>query len=112
MNNKTNTKPLPIIICLLASGIACVISILQGVDFGIFVRRFALTALVFYLLGVIVRVVIDRTFKIDMEETLKQQEQEMMESSETEGAVEDLSDIEASLSEEDEDSETESTDEF
>jgi hypothetical protein len=47
-----------------------------------------------------------------MEETLKQQEQEMMESSETEGAVEDLSDIEASLSAEDEDSETESTDEF
>ncbi|MCR4781970.1 MAG: hypothetical protein K5851_04400 [Lachnospiraceae bacterium] len=112
MKNKTNTKPLPIAICLLASGIACVISIIQGVDFGVFVKRFALVALIFYVLGVIVRVVIDRTFKIDMEETQKQQEQEMMESPEMEGGVSDLDDIETSLEEEGEESETESTEEF
>lgn len=107
MNTKTNTKPLPIIICLFASGLMCVISILQGVDFGVFVKRFALVALIFYILGVIVRVVIDRTFKIDMDETIKQQEQEEA-LTETTGGLDDMSEIEAALSEEDEESETES----
>jgi ABC-type bacteriocin/lantibiotic exporter with double-glycine peptidase domain len=112
MNTKTNTKPLPIIICLAASGIICVISIIQGVDFGVFVKRFALVALIFYVLGVIVRVVIDRTFKIDMDETIKQQEMEDETRTETTGGLEDMSEIEAALSEEDEESETESANEL
>ena len=70
------TKPIPIIICLLASGISCVISIMQGVKFSTFVFRFAITALIFYIFGVLIRVVIDRSFKIDQEETEKQMQEE------------------------------------
>jgi hypothetical protein len=60
----------------LASGISCLISILQGVEFPTFVFRFAITAFLFYIFGVIIRVVIDRAFKIDKEETEKQKQEE------------------------------------
>ncbi len=70
------TKPIPIIICLLASGISCLISIMQGVKFTTFVFRFAVTALIFYFFGILIRVVIDISFKIDKEETEKQMQEE------------------------------------
>ena len=70
------TKPIPIIICLLASGISCLISIMQGVKFTTFVFRFAVTALIFYFFGILIRVVIDRSFKIDKEETEKKMQEE------------------------------------
>jgi len=70
------TKPIPIIICLLASGISCLISIMQGVKFTTFVFRFVVTALIFYFFGILIRVVIDRSFKIDKEETEKKMQEE------------------------------------
>jgi|GEM_PF-3369767 Ca2+/H+ antiporter len=66
-----NTKPVPIIICLFASFIICLVTILQKKSFNTFVLRFALTAIIFYILGIIVRVVMDRSFKVDKEETEK-----------------------------------------
>ena len=36
---KVNTKPVPIVITLAAAFISCVVSILQNVDFSIFVAR-------------------------------------------------------------------------
>lgn len=58
-----NTKPLPIAICLAASGIACVISIYQKVDFSVFLIRFALTALIFYIIGVVFAMVLNHVMK-------------------------------------------------
>ena len=66
-----NTKPIPIMITLLASGISCILSLLQEVSFKTFVIRFALTALIFYFLGSVIRVLLDKAFKIDIEETKK-----------------------------------------
>lgn len=66
-----NTKPVPIIICLIASFIICLVTILQKKGFATFVLRFALTAIIFYILGCIVRLVMDRSFRVDKEETEK-----------------------------------------
>ncbi|MBP7059398.1 MAG: hypothetical protein KBA87_03140 [Lachnospiraceae bacterium] len=49
---------------------------MQGVKFTTFVFRFAVTALIFYFFGVLIRVVIDRSFKIDNEESEKQMQEE------------------------------------
>ena len=71
-----NTKPLPIAITLAASFVTCMISILSKASFEQCVIRFALTALIFYIIGSIIRVVIDRTVKADLEEMMRQKEAE------------------------------------
>lgn len=71
-----NTKPLPIAITLAASFVTCLISILSKSSFEQFVIRFALTALIFYIIGSIIRVVIDRTVKADLEEMMRQKKAE------------------------------------
>lgn len=68
-----NTKPLPIIVTLVACLISCVVSIFEGVGFRIFVIRFALTALIFYVVFSFVRVFLDIGLKVDKEETEKQE---------------------------------------
>lgn len=69
-----NTKPIPALVALSASGITCVLSILQQVKFSVFVLRFAVVAALFYIIGSVIRVVIDRAFKVDAEETEKQEQ--------------------------------------
>lgn len=67
-----NTKPLAVIITLIACLISCVISIVEGVGFALFVKRFALTTLVFFIIGVVITVFINKGFQVDKEETEKQ----------------------------------------
>lgn len=55
-----NTKPVPVTIALIASAVSCIMSIIEHVAFKTFVLRFALTALVFYVLGSIIRFCIDK----------------------------------------------------
>lgn len=66
-----NRKSLPIIITLIAALISCVSSILIGVSFDVFVKRFAITVVVFYIIGSIIKVAMDIGFKVDEEETAK-----------------------------------------
>lgn len=70
-----NTKPLAVIITLIACFISCVISIANGVGFAIFVKRFALTALVFMTIGVVITVFINKGFQVDQDETEKQDQE-------------------------------------
>ncbi|MCR4694232.1 MAG: hypothetical protein K5773_02775 [Pseudobutyrivibrio sp.] len=58
-----NTKPLPIIITLAAAFISCVISIIEHVDFSVFVMRLLITVAIFLVLGTIVKLVLDYSFK-------------------------------------------------
>ena len=57
-----NTKPVPIIIVLTASAVACVISILQRVEFGVFFYRLLITVLVFAVIGVVAKMALDAVF--------------------------------------------------
>ena len=56
-----NTKPLAVIITLIACLITCVISIVEGVGFALFVKRFALTALIFLTIGVVITIFINNS---------------------------------------------------
>ena len=57
-----NTKPIPIIITLLAAGVSCAISFLQGVEFSTFLVRLLLTVLFFYLIGIVVGILMYNAF--------------------------------------------------
>ncbi len=57
-----NTRTLPAIIVLSAALISCAFSLLQGVEFRVFVARLFFSVLIFGTIGIIVRVVLDRYF--------------------------------------------------
>lgn len=57
-----NTRPLPAIIVLSAALISCAFSLLQGVEFRVFVGRLFFSVLIFGFIGIIVRVILDRYF--------------------------------------------------
>ena len=58
-----NTKPIPIMITLAAAFISCVVSIMQGVDFSVFVGRLVIVVVVFLVLGTIIKIVLDYSFR-------------------------------------------------
>lgn len=66
------TKPLPIIIVLIAAGLSSVISIIQGQDFSTFFFRLLVSVLVFAFLGSLVKMVLDMVFnrKVPVEEEI------------------------------------------
>lgn len=57
-----NTRTLPAIIVLSAALISCAFSLLQGVEFRIFVGRLFFSVLIFGFIGIVVRVILDRYF--------------------------------------------------
>lgn len=63
-----NTKPIPILIVLLASCIACGISVFQRVEFTVFFHRFLYTVLIFTVIGIVVKILLDIAFKKNEEE--------------------------------------------
>lgn len=58
-----NTKPIPIIITLSAAFISCVVSIIQHVEFSVFVTRLLIVVLVFIIMGTIIKILLDYSFK-------------------------------------------------
>ncbi len=58
-----NTKPIPIIITLAAAFISCVVSILQRVEFSVFVTRLLIVVLIFLFMGTVIKIVLDYSFK-------------------------------------------------
>ncbi|MCR4830664.1 MAG: hypothetical protein K5883_04345 [Pseudobutyrivibrio sp.] len=58
-----NTKPVPIIITLTAAFISCVVSIIQHVEFSVFVTRLLVVVLVFIIMGTIIKIILDYSFK-------------------------------------------------
>ena len=59
-----NTKPIPIFIVLMACGIASVIYVIQGVEFSAFCTRFIWTTVVFLILGIIVKIILDKAMEV------------------------------------------------
>ncbi|MBR6281003.1 MAG: hypothetical protein IKR14_00730 [Lachnospiraceae bacterium] len=54
-----NTKLIPPVVALLASAIACIVSIVQHVPFGTFTIRLVVSALLFLTIGTIIKMVLD-----------------------------------------------------
>lgn len=59
-------KLLPPMIALSACLISCIVSILQQVDFAVFVSRMALSAIIFLVIGYIARIALWYVFKPDL----------------------------------------------
>ena len=58
-----NTKPIPIISTLAAAFISCVMSIIQRVEFSVFVTRLLVVVLIFLTLGTIIKMILDYAFR-------------------------------------------------
>ena len=59
-----NTKPIPVIITLAAAFISCVISILQKVEFQVFVSRLLIVVVIFLVMGTIIKMILDYAFRV------------------------------------------------
>ena len=59
-----NTKSIPAIIMLAAGFVACIVGILQHFSFGMFTKTLLLVLIGFYLLGQILKFVLDKGFRI------------------------------------------------
>ena len=65
------TKHIPALVTLLAGAVAALLMWLWKVDFFRFTRNLLIVLVVFYILGSVVKLVLDRNFK-DMEEEAKE----------------------------------------
>ncbi|SFH62726.1 hypothetical protein SAMN04487830_103121 [Pseudobutyrivibrio sp. OR37] len=68
------TKPIPIIIALAAASISCVISIMQHVEFSVFVSRLLVVVVIFLVMGTIIKMILDYSFRT-IEPTVAMDEQ-------------------------------------
>ena len=56
------TKQVPAIVMLTAGFVTCVISIMQHMEFGRFLKILLLVLICFYILGCVVKVILDKNF--------------------------------------------------
>ena len=68
-----NTKPIPAIIMLTAGFVTCIVGIVQHFSFGKYIKTLFLVLIGFYLLGCIVKLVIDKGFRV-MDDPLSEYE--------------------------------------
>ena len=68
-----NTKPIPAIIMLAAGFMTCVVGIVQHFSFGKYIKTLFLVLIGFYLLGWIVKLVLDKGFRV-MDDPLSEYE--------------------------------------
>ncbi len=61
------TKHIPALVTLLAGAVAALLMWLWKVDFFTFTRNLLIVLVIFYILGIVIKVILDRNFK-DMEE--------------------------------------------
>lgn len=69
------TKHVPALVMLLAGAVASLLMLIWKVDFFHFTRNLLIILIVFYILGSIIRVILDRNFK-DMDEESPEGEEE------------------------------------
>lgn len=74
-----NTKPIPIIITLIAALVSCVASIIQHVSFTIFTTRLLCAVIIFGVIGSIVKVILDKSLNVMEEETDEENEESEVE---------------------------------
>lgn len=58
-----NTKPIPAILALLAGFFTCIMSFVQGVDITVFAKRFIIVCIVFFIIGMAARLIIEMNFR-------------------------------------------------
>jgi len=75
-----NTRPFPALTALLAGGIVCIFSFVQHVDMVIFARRFIITVILFWIIGLVVKFIVDKNFNTP--ENLLEEEEDDGESEE------------------------------
>lgn len=74
------TKQIPVLIALAAGLITCIVSFLNQVEMGRFVRNLCLAVVIFYILGCIVKLILDKNFPVvDKEEEPEEEEQQEQE---------------------------------
>lgn len=100
--DEPNTQTIPLIITLTAALISCIMSILQGVEFSLFVVRLLLSVLIFGAVGIAVRVVLDRYF---FNPSKKEEDEEEKEESSSASDTSEETDAEEESEGEEEDSE-------
>lgn len=59
-----NTKPIPAIVMLSAGFVTCIITIVQHFSVGEFIKILFCVLVGFYLLGCIVKLILDRGFRV------------------------------------------------
>lgn len=74
-----NTKPIPIIITLIAALVSCVASIIQHVSFTVFTTRLLWAVIIFGVIGSIVKVILDKSLNVMEEETDEENEESEVE---------------------------------
>lgn len=97
------TRPLPIIITLIAAGLSCVLSIIQGQNFSTFFLRLLVSVLVFSFLGCLIKILLDFIFnkKPKEEETPEDEEEILIEDGDRVENIEADEDEELRLQDED-----------
>lgn len=94
------TKQVPAIVMLTAGFVTCVISIMQHMEFGRFLKILLLVLICFYILGCVVKVILDKNFAPMQEEEEEQEQTE--EGEETADGTEAAEDMENIMSDGDE----------
>ena len=69
------TKQVPAIVMLTAGFVTCVISIMQHMEFGRFLKILLLVLICFYILGCVAKVILDKNFAPMQEEEQEQTEE-------------------------------------
>lgn len=69
------TKSIPAVIMLLAGFITCIIGIVQHMDTATFIKTLMIVLIIFYILGCVVKIILDKNFK-EMEETEEELQEE------------------------------------
>ena len=68
------TKGIPAVVMLLAGFVTCIIGIVQHMETDVFIKTLLAVLIIFYLLGCIVKLVLDKNFK-EMDEPEENQEE-------------------------------------
>ena len=88
------TKQVPAIVMLTAGFVTCVISIMQHMEFGRFLKILLLVLICFYILGCVVKVILDKNFApMQEEEEEQEQTEEGEETADGTEAAEDMDNI-------------------
>jgi hypothetical protein len=58
------TKPIPAIVMLTAGAVCSVVGIVQHLSFGLYIKYLFFVLVVFYILGCIVKLVLDKGFRV------------------------------------------------
>lgn len=109
-----NTKPIPALLALFAGFVTCVMSFAQHVDIVVFAKRFVIVCVIFFIIGMIARILIELNFKdiINPEPSEEPVDEESIENIESKEAQEEESlDFSEESGEEDMDEAQEESDE-